>query len=253
MTPKKSIILIIILILIIVTVSIFSNTVEPFANQNQDVFDGIYKDNGWGEWGQGSGIGSEPESTRVTTDVLVDFIQRHKIRIVVDAACGACLWTHSVLEALTKEDRGFIYVGVDVSPIAVERCRDNLQTRYPENVVVFHGDIADYQFPAADMLMCRDALQHMSYETIKAVLRNFARTDVQYVVFGSYLDQDDNRDIATGDYFSINLTLPPFSMSEPFETFSEKIVPLAGDPIKQFVVYTGSQLRQYIDTNEFFI
>ena len=251
MNQTKLRILCVCLILFIITMSFFSNTVEMFADHNQNVFDGIYSGGGWGEQGGGSGHGSEPEATRFTTDVLVEFIHRHKIRIVIDAGCGACKWTHSLLDKLTQYDKQYKYIGVDVSSIAVERCRENLHSRYPENVMVYHGDIADFAFPAADMLMCRDALQHMSYDIIRAVLRNFARSDVHYFVLGSYLDQNDNRDIKTGEYFAINLTLPPFSMSEPLETFSEK-TKYPNDPIKQFVVYTKSQLVRYIETNDFF-
>lgn len=250
MNPTKLGILCVFLVICIITLVLYSNTVENLSDHNQNVFDGIYSGGGWGEAGGGSGEGSEPEATRFTTDVLVEFIARHKIRIVIDAGCGACKWTHSLLDELTRHDKQCKYIGVDVSPIAVERCRKNLD-RYTENVVVYHGDIADFAFPAADMLMCRDALQHMSYDTIRAVLRNFARSDVHYFVLGSYLDHNDNRDIKTGDYFAINLTLPPFSMSEPLDTFSEKNPPW-DHPTKQFVVYTKSQLVRYIETNNFF-
>jgi hypothetical protein len=101
----------------------------------------------------------------------------------------------------------------------------------------------------ADMLMCRDTLQHLSYKEIRAVLKNFAKSEIQWFLIGSYPEDPDNRDISPGDYFSINLEQSPFFMM-PQDSLPESTPP--SEPRKYIYVYSNERLRHYVNNNAFF-
>lgn len=218
---------------------------ESSQSVNQDTFDNIYNTLYWGGGGDGSGPGSEPGATIPTVEAINNIVVKYNVSSIVDAACGACKWTHALIAKLQEHGRRITYAGVDVSSVAASRCKQNLEVKYPDAVTVFHGDMTTFKFPAADMLMCRDALQHMSYDMIRSALKNFASSDIRIFAAGSYVENYENANINTGDYFSINLTKPPFNFVDPKDIIKE-----AHD--KYILVYTIEQLRDFTKSNPFF-
>ncbi len=220
---------------------------EPFIdNEITRTFDNIYKADLWTPQGDGSGPGSEPGSVEKTMETLHQFIKDKNVTAIVDAGCGACKWTSLLLHRV--DDRRLLYTGVDASNTAVERARKNMQ-EVKHTVELHQGDISQFDFPDADMLICRDTLQHLSYSEVRAVLRNFARSNIKWFLIGSYPEDPDNRDIVRGDYFSINLEQPPFSMM-PQDSLPESAPP--GEPRKYIYVYSNEKLRHYVNNNDFF-
>ena len=80
-------------------------------------------------------------------------------------------------------------------------------------------------FSHHDIILSRDALQHLSYAKIADVFHQYCLTECSYVLLGSYLDPDTgkNEDIAVGDTFCINVRLPPFLFPKPLEIIREAI------------------------------
>jgi hypothetical protein len=82
-----------------------------------------------------------------------------------------------------------------------------------------------------ELLLSRDALQHLNYRGIAGALATYCAATATYLLVGSYLDRDDtNKDLVTaGGCFSINLLAPPFSFPPPIETFAESGRPFLVD------------------------
>jgi SAM-dependent methyltransferase len=251
--PKFSstILVLIVLIVLIVLVAVVrgaTSVVDRF-DSSQDVFNGVYQNQRWGAQGDGSGSGSEPQFAAATVDAIEQLLIQYDAHVIVDAACGACKWTPMLIERV-RGQRHLQYIGIDVSDIALERCKINLQQQFPDIVTLYHGDMTNYPFPRADMLICRDVLQHMSYQAIKAAITNFAQSDIRIFALGAYLPSDNqNRDIETGDYFTIDLKQAPFFMHAPIQ-----VVPEANDgQLKYLFIYTKEQLLEYVGTVPFFL
>ena len=235
------------LILATSVIGSWKSRLEPFIdNDVTNTFDNIYKTEFWSPLGDGSGPGSEPDSVEKTMEALQQFIKDKGVTTVVDAGCGACKWTSILLNRI--DDRQLRYTGVDASNTAIERARGNMQgVRHA--VEIHQGDISQFDFPEADMLICRDTLQHLSYKEIRAVLRNFAKSNIQWFLIGSYPEDPDNRDISPGDYFAINLEQAPFSMM-PQDSMPESTP--QSEPKKYIYVYSNEKLRHYVNNNTFF-
>ena len=82
-----------------------------------------------------------------------------------------------------------------------------------------------------ELLLSRDALQHLNYRGIAGALATYCAASATYLLVGSYLDRDDtNKDLVTaGGCFSINLLAPPFSFPSPIESFAESGRPFLVD------------------------
>jgi hypothetical protein len=95
------------------------------------------------------------------------------------------------------------------------------------------------------MVHCRDALQHLPLEMVAEALRNFAKSHARLLVVGSYSAEDgaQNKRIAAGDYFSINLRQEPFGLDKPLAVFSEQTSRLQPEPDKYMLVYDVEYLR----------
>jgi hypothetical protein len=77
--------------------------------------------------------------------------------------------------------------------------------------------------PGFDLLLSRDALQHLSYKAIARALRTYCSSGAKFILVGSYLHPGNNQLIAEGGTFPINLLLPPFSFPAPLEVFTENL------------------------------
>lgn len=75
-----------------------------------------------------------------------------------------------------------------------------------------------------ELILCRDALQHLSYELIASTIENFCGSNAKYLLVGSYISakRNKNRNIAVGLAFSINLLATPFNFPRPLEIYNER-------------------------------
>ena len=76
------------------------------------------------------------------------------------------------------------------------------------------ADIINYELPCADLLICKDVMQHLTNNDIKVLLKQLPKfkhclitNDLSYPALTS-----DNRDIRRGDYRSLDLLKPPFNV-----------------------------------------
>jgi hypothetical protein len=182
----------------------------------EEEFTRIWLDDSWSPPGgeaPKSGCGSTMIYTENVRQQLPRLIETFKIESMLDAPCGDFGWMQTV-----GFPDGFSYTGGD---IVLPLVRD-LRARHPTRNFL-HLDLTLDRLPDADLFLCRDCLIHFSYRDIARTLSNFLRSNIKYILTTSYPDCV-NRDIATGDFRSIDLLAPPFELAAPLERIDDWIV-----------------------------
>lgn len=174
----------------------------------QAAFEKVYATN---EWGKGSGEGSAPKHTRGYVQFLQQFLKDNQIKSVVDMGCGDWQFSRFI------DWSGIDYHGVDLVQSVIEAnqrqfARPNVKfTRYD-------GDFS--QLPAADLLIAKDVLQHLSHENIVKFLPSMDRYPRCLITncvnpHGPTV----NRDINDGEFRYLDLRLDPYRV-EAEEVFT---------------------------------
>ena len=170
-----------------------------------NTFNHIYAEGIWGRDDTGKGIsgsGSTLEITREYRAYVEDFMKKHAVKSVVDAGCGD--WSFS--SAMDWGDAS--YLGVDIASDIVEANRK----KYESNKIRFQvGDITD-ELPAADLLISKDVLQHLSNELVHTFIRNNLKQGKYKWAILTNDRGSGNQDIPSGSYRAIDLSAPPFEV-----------------------------------------
>jgi ubiquinone/menaquinone biosynthesis C-methylase UbiE len=121
---------------------------------------------------------------------------------VVDAGCGdwefssAVDWNHAR------------YLGVDISTKVIEE----VKRKYASETVKFKvGDVTE-SLPPADLLICKDVLQHLPNALVKKFIRNNLKKGKYKWAIITNDRGPKNTDIPVGGYRLINLNAAPFSV-----------------------------------------
>jgi SAM-dependent methyltransferase len=142
------------------------------------------------------------EATREYRVYVEDFMKKHSVKSVVDAGCGD--WSFS--SAMDWGDAS--YLGVDVASDVIAAVRN----KHEKDRIKFQvGDITD-ELPAAELLISKDVLQHLSNELVHKFIRNNLRKGKYKWVILTNDRGRENRDVASGGYRAIDLTAPPFEL-----------------------------------------
>ena len=170
-----------------------------------DTFNRIYATGRWATDAAGkgtSGSGSTLEITREYRAYIEDFIKKHEVNSVIDAGCGD--WSYS--SVIDWGDAS--YLGIDIASDVIVPVR----TKYETGKVKFQvGDITE-ELPAADLLISKDVLQHLSNDLIHKFIKNNLRKGKYKWVILTNDRSSDNQDIPIGAYRGIDLTAPPFEV-----------------------------------------
>ena len=174
----------------------------------QEAFSHIYEFQLWGanEEGQGcSGSGSTVQTTQEYRELLELCLHVFDIKSVVDLGCGD--WEFSRMIPWAQID----YKGFDVVSSVIER---NIKKYAREGISFAVLDATNQQLPAADLLICKDVLQHLSNDDVTHIIKQFSKFKYCLItndVYGHSLSSD-NPDIVSGDYRPIDITMPPFNV-----------------------------------------
>lgn len=156
-------------------------------------------------WGNGSGPGSDPANVRAYLDYLQDFLRRHQIRSIVDCGCGD--WQLMRTIDLT----GIDYLGIDYVDSVVERNRREFGA---PNLRFAQGDFTSMTLPEADLVICKDALQHLPSRKSHAFLRQLP--GFRFALLTNDEGDNEGRDLRlTGQhhYAPLDLRKPPFDLA----------------------------------------
>jgi SAM-dependent methyltransferase len=170
-----------------------------------DAFRQIYASD---HWKGGSGEGSQVAATEAYRRVLAKVLGARDVKTVVDAGCGD--WQLSRL----VDWSGTRYVGVDIVPELIAHNRQSFAT---ENIDFIAGDIRTQQMPKADLLLCKDVLQHWDVSSIQAFLsRNLGRCRYALItndIASIHIAADMlNGEIPVGHWRPLDLEVPPFGL-----------------------------------------
>ena len=190
----------------VLVVSYFAiDAVREPESELTSTFNLIYEVGSWGKDASGngtSGTGSTLEVTREYRAYVEDFIRKHGVKSVVDAGCGDWAFSSAI------DWGGASYLGIDIASDVVKRVR----RKYEKNNVTFQvGDITE-ELPAADLLISKDVLQHLSNELVQKFIRNNLKPGKYKWALLTNDRGSENRDIQPGYYRLIDLSAPPFDV-----------------------------------------
>lgn len=176
------------------------------------VFSAIHSARAWGECESASGPGSTRERAASFVPDLIALVRSLSVRTLLDAPCGDFHWAEPLADSVER------YIGVDVVPALIEanRRRSSSRRRF------LCRDLVRQRLPAADLILSRDALVHLSQADVLDALANLRRTGAEYLIATTFVGDRPNHDIATGEWRPLNMERPPFSFPPPLALVDER-------------------------------
>ncbi|KGI56242.1 class I SAM-dependent methyltransferase [Campylobacter sp. MIT 97-5078] len=168
------------------------------SNSNS-VFNSIYKNN---YWGQGSGPGSNEQFCAGYVEFLQDFFKKYYIKSIVDCGCGDWQFSKNI------NFNGIDYKGFDVASFVVE---NNSKNYHKENIQFFLYDGDFSTLPSADLIICKDVLQHLPNAKIKEFIANLHK--YKFALITNDIAENVNGDISLGGYRCLDLRKEPFNLN----------------------------------------
>ena len=186
---------------------------DPETDRRRRIFAGIHRHNGWGDAESASGPGSNLARASLFRAELEALVRDLGVRSLLDVPCGDFNWLGRFDLDLDR------YIGVDIVPALIAHNRSKFGSRRNRFLV---RDMVREPLPRADLIFCRDCLVHFSNAEIFATLRNFKRTGSTWLLTNSFIEHDENRDIATGGWQPLNLEAAPFALPPPRRMIDER-------------------------------
>ena len=202
-----------------------------------DRFSEIYRVNWWGgNRESASGAGSTLANTAELRASLPDFLRAHGVQTFLDAPCGDLNWIKT-----TELPEGMVYIGADIVPSLIA---DLERTQAHPNRKFMVLDLVEDDYPAADMLMCRDCLLHLSHQDVFGMLRNYVKSGIPGLLTTYMPNVSKNTDIETGQYRPLNLTEAPYNLPAPQEYLTDYTPPRRE---KYLGFWTREQIAEALD------
>ena len=178
-----------------------------------EIFTEIYETNEWDRDSNGlrvevggkkiSGSGSSVENARIYMEFLKDFFKKKNIKSVVDVGCGDWEFSQHI------DWNGINYTGVDVVDHLI---KENTKKFSAKNITFIKSDGIEYNLPKADVLICKDVLQHLTFKDILSIITQLKK--FKYCILVNDVDTEsltcENVDMPRGYYRTIDLTKAPF-------------------------------------------
>jgi len=188
----------------------FQQRADEFARLSpEQVFQRIHDTNLWGASESVSGVGSEMSATAQLRAQLPPLLREIGAEVLLDIPCGDFTWLSQTALPVSR------YIGADIVETIVERNRQ----RYGREFL--HLDLCSSELPAADVVLCRDCLVHLSYAQIADAVKNLKRSGSTWLLTTTFPECEENTDIATGDWRVLNFELAPFHWGPPAQLLVE--------------------------------
>lgn len=159
-----------------------------------------------------SGPGSSLEQTARIRAALPALCRRLRVKTLLDLPCGDCHWMSQV--ALEGVD----YIGADLLP---ELVAANQQRHGATGRRFVALDLMTDPLPAADLLLTRDVLVHLSFADAARAIANIRAAEIRWLLTTTFAAQEVNEDVVTGDWRPLNLQRAPFHFGPPVELINE--------------------------------
>ena len=146
---------------------------EDIRSKSDSIFSKIYKEGVWGDGSKDypfSGLGSNPDIALPYVNFVKKIIDEYKVATVLDVGHGDwAMWRDYKFEDT-------IYMGIDVA-----------KGLSAQNTKIFESKNRKFletsalgSLPDADLLLCKDVLQHLSLRDIDVILEKLSK--FQYVI-----------------------------------------------------------------------
>ena len=132
--------------------------------------------------------------------------------VLLDIPCGDFGWLSQTTLPVSR------YIGADIVNQIVKR---NVELYGREFVQFVQRDLCADELPAADLVLCRDCLVHLSFAHIQQAIRNLKKSRSTWLLTTTFLECEENIDIATGDWRMLNFERAPFHWSPPTRVLIE--------------------------------
>lgn len=164
------------------------------------------------------GAGSTLETTAHLRSKLPALLKSLSVRRLLDAPCGDFNWmAHTELSGLN-------YVGCDLHAEHLERAHVNaaaMVSGRPQTLTFVRRDIVWDWLPRADLMICRDFVQHLPHAVVDDVIHNFIASQIPWLLATSF-DNAENEDIERpGQFRPLNLRAPPFAFPSPVAAIAD--------------------------------
>lgn len=161
-----------------------------------------------------SGDTSTLKSTKNLRKELPRLLHKFDVKTLFDAPCGDLNWMREVLKEVTVD-----YIGGDIVAPMIEQLKSDSELSQRAKFMTL--DLTRDSLPTADLMLARDFLFHLSFDDTLAFLKNFARSDIRYLLTTSHINESkfENRDITTGHFRPIDLFQPPYNF--PHDTIDQ--------------------------------
>ncbi len=192
-------------IIVLIHFSLFAE----FQESLHDIFSQIYTHKLWGQNAEGrgwSGSGSALETTVEYRTLLELILKVYEVKSVVDLGCGDWEFSRAIPWGSIE------YKGFDVVAHIIQQ---NIRNFTRENISFAVLDATQEELPTADLLICKDVLQHLPNEDVAKIIKQFHKFKYCVITNDIYAHSlsSDNSNIVRGDYRPIDITMPPFNVS----------------------------------------
>jgi SAM-dependent methyltransferase len=182
-----------------------------FTPSLKRAFARIHRRNLWGATESVSGEGSTLARTTTLRAELPRLLRQLGARSLLDAPCGDFNWMREI------DLNGIDYTGIDIVPAIILRNQELFGSPCIRFAV---ADITRGPLPRADVILCRDALDHLSLRRARRAIARFRESGSEYFLATTHTSAA-NEDIPSGYWRPVNLTKPPFAFPQPLETIVE--------------------------------
>lgn len=161
-----------------------------------EVFTDIYKRRVWGDGSGGGSVHSKPY-----IDYVNAMIAKHRPKVVFDIGCG------DMVVASKFNLQGAKYIGWDASTFYAE------EEQTGQHEIHDGKDALTDELPEADMMLCKEVLQHLSNAQVQTLLDRTSHYPTR--IFCNSFDDEGhplkrNSDIEMGDHRPVDLSQYPF-------------------------------------------
>lgn len=154
----------------------------------------------------GSGSGSSLAATRSLRGELPGLLKSIGTRTLLDLGCGDYTWMR------TLDLRGIDYVGADIVQSLIDQ---NNEKFGGPHVRFIRANATSDELPAADTVLMREVLFHLSFNDVFAVLQNVLSKRRDFLLITTDRYNGFNADIRSGDWRLLNFEAAPFRFPEP--------------------------------------
>lgn len=110
------------------------------------------------------------------------------------------------------------YIGCDYDAEHCDAARARMSEPLsfaPISRVIIERDVVTTPLPKADLMLCREFLQHLPNASVRAVLKNFMASGIPWLLATSHDNAVNGHIKEAGDFRRLNLTAAPFGLPSP--------------------------------------